>query len=68
MVVLPAPSKPRINILISLDPNKDEKIDENTPPVGKDTEGMMSYHNRSSIHALYTYWSTFAESQGHTNK
>ena len=31
MVVLPAPSNPRIRILISLDPNNDEKIDENTP-------------------------------------
>ena len=32
MVVFPAPSKPRIRILISLEPNKDENKFEKNPP------------------------------------
>jgi hypothetical protein len=33
IVVFPAPSKPRIRILISFEPNKDENKFEKNPPV-----------------------------------
>lgn len=58
MVVFPAPSKPKIKILISLVPNRPEKRLEKKPPGGMKRGWMTYVRERIWIHHLYYKFNT----------